>query len=146
MSTVSFLAQLDSGILCLENVFIWPMILVALSLELADIFNCMLLLSRFPVCRNLFVLLFLETPFLVVAVQPFMEWIAIKKNQMIKVSKRIKYVYFEDAWLEKSSLLKLWIGKWSNSDLKVKFAIYCKNIVTGIGVYTLESRQAVKKH
>ena len=65
---------------------------------------------------------------------------------MIKVLKRIKYVYFEDAWLEKSSALKLWIGKCSNSDLKAKYAIYCKNIDTGIGVYTLESRQAGKKH
>ena len=36
--TVSFLAQLDSGILCLQNTFLWPMILVALSLELTDIF------------------------------------------------------------------------------------------------------------
>ena len=36
--TVSFLAQLDSGILCLQNAFLWPMILVALSLELTDIF------------------------------------------------------------------------------------------------------------
>ena len=40
LSTVSFLAQLDSGILYLENAFLWPMIfLVALSLELTDIFS-----------------------------------------------------------------------------------------------------------
>ena len=38
MSTVSFLVQLDSGILCLQNAFLLPMILVALSLELTDIF------------------------------------------------------------------------------------------------------------
>ena len=38
MSTVSFPAQLDSGILCLYNAFLSPMILVALSLELTDIF------------------------------------------------------------------------------------------------------------
>ena len=38
MSTVSFLAMLDSGILCLMNAFLWPMILVTLSLELTDIF------------------------------------------------------------------------------------------------------------
>ena len=37
-SIVSFLAQLDSGIICLWNAFLWPMILVALSLELIDIF------------------------------------------------------------------------------------------------------------
>ena len=36
--TVSFLAQVDSGILCLENTFLWPMILVTFSLELTDIF------------------------------------------------------------------------------------------------------------
>ena len=33
-----FLTQLDSGILYLLNAFLWPMILVALSLELTDIF------------------------------------------------------------------------------------------------------------
>ena len=38
MSTVSFLAWLNSGILCLENAFLSPMILVALSPELTDIF------------------------------------------------------------------------------------------------------------
>ena len=38
MSTVSFLAQLDSGILCLKNAFLCPMILLALSLELTAIF------------------------------------------------------------------------------------------------------------
>ena len=38
ISTVSFLAQLDSGIICLYNTFLWPMILLALSLELTDIF------------------------------------------------------------------------------------------------------------
>ena len=38
MSTVSFHAQLDSGILFLYNAFLSPMILVAFSLELTDIF------------------------------------------------------------------------------------------------------------
>ena len=38
MSAVSFLAQLDSGILCLCNAFLIPMILMALSLELTDVF------------------------------------------------------------------------------------------------------------
>ena len=38
MSTVSFLAQLDSGILLLYNAFLSPMILVEFSLELTDIF------------------------------------------------------------------------------------------------------------
>ena len=36
MSTVSFLAQLDSGILCLQNAFLWAMIQMGLSLELTD--------------------------------------------------------------------------------------------------------------
>ena len=35
--------------------------------------NCRFFLNRFPVCFNLFVLLFLVTPCLVVAVQPCME-------------------------------------------------------------------------
>ena len=38
----------------------------------------MFLVKRFPVCFNLFVLLFLVTPCLVVAVQPCMEWIPFK--------------------------------------------------------------------
>ena len=37
-------------------------------------------LNRFSVCFNLFVLLFLVTPYLVLAVQPCMEWIPIKRN------------------------------------------------------------------
>ena len=36
-------------------------------------FNCRFFLIRFPVCFNLFVLLFLDTPCLIVAVQPCME-------------------------------------------------------------------------
>ena len=42
------------------------------------------LLNRFPVCFNLFVLLFLVTPCLVVALQPCMERISIKKKQKNK--------------------------------------------------------------
>ena len=34
MPTFSFLAQLDSRILCLQNPFLWPMIYMGLSLEL----------------------------------------------------------------------------------------------------------------
>ena len=41
-------------------------------------------LNRFPVCFNLFVLLFLETPCLVVAVQPCMEWTSIKKKRSFR--------------------------------------------------------------
>ena len=37
------------------------------------------LLKRFPTCFNLFVLLFIVTPRLTLAVQPFMAWILIKK-------------------------------------------------------------------
>ena len=38
MLTVSFLAQLDSGILCPWNYFLWPTIQMTLSLELTDTF------------------------------------------------------------------------------------------------------------
>ena len=38
MSIVSFLAQLGCGILCLQNVFLWPMVYMVLSLQLTDIF------------------------------------------------------------------------------------------------------------
>ena len=80
MPTVSFLTQLDSGILCLYNAFLWTMTLVALHLELTDTFNCRFFLNRFPICCNPFVLLFLVTPCPVVAVQLCMEWITIKKK------------------------------------------------------------------
>ena len=44
--------------------------------------NCRFFLSRFPVFFNLYVLLFLVTPCLVVAIQSCMEWIPIKtKNK-----------------------------------------------------------------
>ena len=42
--------------------------------------NCRFSLKRFPVCFNLFVLLFLVTPSLVVAFQTWIEWIPILKS------------------------------------------------------------------
>ena len=51
-------------------------------------FNCGFFLTRFPACCILFVLLFLVTPSLVVAVQPCIGWIPIKKQQ----KKQITYV------------------------------------------------------
>ena len=39
MSTASFLAQLDDGIFYLQNAFLETIILMALSLELTDIFS-----------------------------------------------------------------------------------------------------------
>ena len=81
MSTISLLAQLEfsaSRILYLQNAFLCPVIQMALSLELTDIY-CRFFLNRCPVYVNLFVLLFLATLCLVVAVQPCMEWIPIKK-------------------------------------------------------------------
>ena len=42
--------------------------------------NCRFFLNRFPLCFNLFVLLFLVTVCLVVAIQPCMEWNPIKKK------------------------------------------------------------------
>ena len=50
-----------------------------MGLELVD---CRFFLDRFPVCLNIFVFLFLVTPCLVVAVQPCIEWIPIKKNSL----------------------------------------------------------------
>ena len=46
--------------------------------------NCRFLLKKFPVCFNLFVLFFLVTPCLVVAVQLCMGWIPIKKTWSIR--------------------------------------------------------------
>ena len=45
-------------------------------------FNCMFFLKRFLVCFNLFVLLFLVTSCLIVAVQSCMEWIPILKKHI----------------------------------------------------------------
>ena len=77
-----FLAQPDPGILCLWNVF-WAMIFMALSPELKAPFICRFFLNRFLVCFNLFVLLFVVTPSLVVAVQLCMEWITINDNKEV---------------------------------------------------------------
>ena len=65
--TFSFLKQLDSGILCQQHAFLWPMIQMAFSPEL-DIFYLSVLFS------------FLVTSCLAMAVQPCMEWIPIKKK------------------------------------------------------------------
>ena len=62
MATVSFLAQQDSA-----NYL--PIECFPLTYDLNG-FKCRFFLNRFPVCLNLFVLLFLVTPCLVVAVQP----------------------------------------------------------------------------
>ena len=43
--------------------------------------KCRFFLKRFCVCFNLFVLLLIVTPCLVVVVQPYMEWTPIKKNR-----------------------------------------------------------------
>ena len=57
----------------------------------------MFFLKRFPVCFNIVVLLFLVTPYLVVAVQSCMEWIPIKKKRsscirLTRIFKRNKIV------------------------------------------------------
>ena len=44
--------------------------------------NCRFFLNRFPVCFKLFMLLFLVTPYLVVAAQRCMEWIPFKKKSV----------------------------------------------------------------
>ena len=58
---------------------------------------CMCLLERFPVCFYLFVLLFLVTPCLLVAVQPCIEWIPIIIiNKLISI---IPHHVFFQTWL-----------------------------------------------
>ena len=48
-------------------------------------------MKRLPVYFNLFVLLFLVTPYLAVAVQPCVEWIPIKEKKFYVKYKRSKY-------------------------------------------------------
>ena len=57
---------------------------MALSLEFT---NYRFFLKRFPGCFNLFVLLFLVTPYLVVAVQLCMERIPIKEKLKTKLGR-----------------------------------------------------------
>ena len=52
-------------------------------------FNCRLFLNRFRLCLNLFVILFVVIPCLVVAVQPCIEWIPILR------SVRVELVYIQ---------------------------------------------------
>ena len=55
-------------------------------------FKCRFFLNRFPACFNLFVLPFLVTPCLVVAVQPCMERIPIKKKKKKKNDGKSEHV------------------------------------------------------
>ena len=72
----------------------------------------MFFLNRFPVCSNLFVLLFLVTPCPVVAVQPCMEWIPMKKkstvlsqqlNVKIKRPDQLPYINISYIYLDNST-------------------------------------------
>ena len=67
----------------------------------------MFFLNRFLVCFNLFVLFFFVIPYLIVAVQPCMEWIPIRKNA---ISVKGKYT-------------DLGSISWPNSDLFVAHII-----------------------
>ena len=67
LSIVSFLTQLDSGILCLQTAFIWSIVQMALSLKLIDTFIFGFFLNSFPMCFSIFS--FLVSPCLLVAVQ-----------------------------------------------------------------------------
>ena len=78
MLTVSFLSQLYSGILYLENVFLCPKIQMDLSLELADNFYLQVLSKRLSCILFIFLLLFPVTMWLVVTVQPCMEKTSLK--------------------------------------------------------------------
>ena len=71
MSTVSFLAQLDSGIRSLRML---TFDLEDLSLELIDVFSKQIsCISQQQICFKVFVLLFFVTPCLIVAIQSCME-------------------------------------------------------------------------
>ena len=50
MSIISFLTQLDPGILCLQNVFLWSMMWMVLNLELTERLYLWFLLNSFPKC------------------------------------------------------------------------------------------------
>ena len=54
MSTVLFLAQLGCRILCLKNVFLWPMIYMVFNLELIDIFWMQVLVKQISCMPQIF--------------------------------------------------------------------------------------------
>ena len=127
MSTVSFLAQLDSRIQCLQKALLWPMISMMLSLELLTpvIFGFFVIsyLNTF----HLFLFLFV-TQCLAVAVQPYVEWILIKKEKIwcyyyfrkliSKKSKKMGTFKWQTRIVVKSSRgtktsHMLWHGRWN---------------------------------
>ena len=55
MSIVSFLTQLDPGILFLQNVFLWSKIWMVLNLELIERLYLWFLLNSFPKCFSCFI-------------------------------------------------------------------------------------------
>ena len=103
MSTIFFLAQLDFGILCLQNAFFWPMIYMTLNLDVILTFYLFpsKQLSYMHFIFFFFRFLFLVTPCLLVAVQPYTEWI-LKKNTCLKL--RIKT---QDYWTRLLLVLKV---------------------------------------
>ena len=62
---------------------------VITSTNYQTFFNCRFFLNIFLVCLNLFVLLFLLTPCLIVVVHPCMEWISIKNGYYKRKNKVI---------------------------------------------------------
>ena len=73
LSTVSFFAQLGYDILCLKNIFLRAMILMALSLNLLGTFHLLVFSNQLPskYALDLCAFLFLITPFLIVVFQLF---------------------------------------------------------------------------
>ena len=87
-SFILFCAYPDSGIFCLKNDFLWPMISMTVSLELTDTFHLYVLSKQIPCMLRFFLYFFLVISCLVVAVQSCMEWILIfLKEKRKKVSK-----------------------------------------------------------
>ena len=84
LNSFSLFAQLDSGMVCLQNAFFFLTYnLNGLKYRINR--HLLIFLTRFPVCFNIFVVLFLLTPCFVVAVQSCMESIPIKKKVCGKV-------------------------------------------------------------
>ena len=80
-------------------------------------FNFRFSLKRFPVCCNLFVLLFLVTPWHVVAVQPCMECESqFKKKHVKKISFLLSFFYFFFSLFVGALLKSLSLENWTLYD------------------------------
>ena len=88
--------------------------------------NCRLFLNRFLVYFNLFVLLFLVTPYLAMTVQPAIEWIPIEKKRIFNRYFWMSWCFYEIYSLIHQAFSKLRIGLKYLTRLHLRFSYLIK--------------------